>query len=392
MKIRRDIIFAVLTTFCICALMFAVIPIRSGLPPYDPWADINEDGKIDSKDLAYIARMSGTHGTPVNKKELLLELQAQIASLNASLMELRNQTRNIYEAEIKAYCLFGNHDLIVDVAKNGIPSGYNTASKFILIGDNTFTVPFNGPYNHNFTHWNTGSTNTTITVSSLGVYTAYYESSPTGDWFNGLIGYWKLDEGTGTTAFDSSGNGYNGTLENNPTWIDGKYGTAINFDGIDDYVAIPDLYSTSPTELSVSAWINSSLITTWWRGDTIIHLLRNGEFGLQLVSSGVICFGVKVASGVGAWDVRWNPSPNEWHQIVGTWKKGDSLKLYVDGTLVNQTAANDELLYDAFWLDSAIGSLYRSEAFFNGTIDEVMVYNRSLSADEVMAHYLLPPP
>ena len=97
MKIRKDMIFAVLTTFCMSALMFAVIPIRSGLP-YDPWADINDDGKIDSKDLAYIARMSGTHGTPVNKKELLLELQAQIASLNASLMELRNQTKNINEA------------------------------------------------------------------------------------------------------------------------------------------------------------------------------------------------------------------------------------------------------------------------------------------------------
>jgi hypothetical protein len=208
---------------------------------------------------------------------------------------------------------------------------------------------------------------------------------------NGLIGYWRFDEGSGTTVFDSSGNGNNGTLENNPTWVDGKHGTALKFDGIDDYVAIPDLYSTSPTELTVSAWINSSLVTTWWRGDSIIHHCRHGEFGLQLVYSGVICFGVKVASGVGLWDVRWNPSPNEWHQIVGTWKKGDSLKLYVDGTLVNQTAANDEFLYDAYWEDAAIGSLYRSEAFFNGTIDEVMVYNRTLSAGEVAAQYATPP-
>jgi hypothetical protein len=209
---------------------------------------------------------------------------------------------------------------------------------------------------------------------------------------NGLIGYWKFDEGSGNTTFDSSGNGNNGTLENNPTWVSGKYGTALDFDGIDDYVAIPDLYSTSPSELTASAWINSPLTTTWWRGDSIIHYCRNGEFGLQLVYSGVICFGVKVASGVGAWDVRWNPSPNEWHQVVGTWKKGDSLKLYVDGTLVNQTAANNEFLFNANWLDAAIGSLYRSEAFFNGTIDEVIVYNRTLSADEVMALYISPLP
>jgi hypothetical protein len=214
------------------------------------------------------------------------------------------------------------------------------------------------------------------------------------NWSNGLVGYWKFDEGNGSTVYDSSSQANNGTVYG-ASWIsdtiNGKDGTALSFDGTDDYVAIPDLYSSSPSELTVSAWINSSLITTWWRGDSIIHHCRNGEFGLQLVYSGVICFNAKAAGGSGR-DVRWTPSPNEWHQIVGTWKKGDSVKLYVDGTLVNQTAVADEYMYNAYWLDAAIGSLYRSEAFFNGTIDEVMVYNRTLSAQEVMAHYLLPPP
>jgi hypothetical protein len=188
-------------------------------------------------------------------------------------------------------------------------------------------------------------------------------------------------------SFEELGNYANDTH----IWVQGINSPALSFDGIDDYVAIPDLYSSSPSELTVSAWINSSLINTWWRGNPIIHHCRNGEFGMELVYSGVICFGVKGASGVG-WDVRWNPSPNEWHQIVGTWKKGDSIKLYVDGTLVNQTAINDEFLYNAYWLDAAIGSLYRSESFFNGTIDEVMVFNRTLSGEEVLTHYLLPPP
>jgi hypothetical protein len=388
---KRDLVIAVLITFCLTAMLFSVRFTGSQTPgQYDPWLDINDDGRILIEDVAWVAKAFGTKGDPINKTALLLDLQSQIDSLNASLIDLINQTRNIYEVEIKAYCPIENLDPTVDIAKNGIPSSYKTTHKFILIGDNTFTVPLVDPQNHTFTQWNTGSTNTTITVSSSGVYTAYYELSAV-DWFNGLIGYWKFDEGNGTTAFDSSGNGNNGTLENSPTWVDGKYGTALNFDGIDDYVAIPDLYSTSPTELTVSAWMNSSLITTWWRGDSIIHHCRHGEFALQLVYSGVICFGVKVASGIGA-DVRWNSSPNEWHQIVGTWRKGDSIKLYVDGTLVNQTAANDEFLYDAYWLDAAIGSLYRSEAFFNGTIDEVMIYNRTLSAEEVFAHYLFPPP
>jgi hypothetical protein len=54
MKIRKDMIFAILTTFCMCALMFTVIPIRSGLP-YDPWADIDDNGKIDMKDIGNVA-------------------------------------------------------------------------------------------------------------------------------------------------------------------------------------------------------------------------------------------------------------------------------------------------------------------------------------------------
>jgi hypothetical protein len=63
MKIRKDMIFAVLTTFCMCALMFTVIPIRSGLP-YDPWADIDDNGKIDMKDIGNVAAQFMTSGDP----------------------------------------------------------------------------------------------------------------------------------------------------------------------------------------------------------------------------------------------------------------------------------------------------------------------------------------
>ena len=54
---------------------------------------------------------------------------------------------------------------------------------------------------------------------------------------NGLVGYWNFDEGTGTTAADSSGSGNNGTLVNGSTWTAGKVGNgALQFDGVDDSV------------------------------------------------------------------------------------------------------------------------------------------------------------
>lgn len=72
MKNRKDMIIAVLTTFCISALMFAVIPIRS-VVPYDPWADVRgtdpndpniPDGKIDMRDIGYIASQFMATGDP----------------------------------------------------------------------------------------------------------------------------------------------------------------------------------------------------------------------------------------------------------------------------------------------------------------------------------------
>ena len=84
---------------------------------------------------------------------------------------------------------------------------------------------------------------------------------------NGLVGWWKFDEGSGTVAYDSSGNGNDGNLTNGPTWITGKIGGALSFDGVDDVIIapLPNL-NTSNISTSQSAWIktgssNTKLVT-----------------------------------------------------------------------------------------------------------------------------------
>src|SRR4030042_2590068 len=119
--------------------------------------------------------MFGAEGTPINKTALLLELQSRVDSLNASLIDLMNQLDNIYEVEIAAYCSYENRSLVVDIAKDGTSSGFNTTHKFILFGNHTFTVPAIEPDSYVFTHWNTESTETTISISSSGQYIAYYQ-------------------------------------------------------------------------------------------------------------------------------------------------------------------------------------------------------------------------
>ena len=72
----------------------------------------------------------------------------------------------------------------------------------------------------------------------------------------GLVGYWSMNEGTGTTAYDGSGNGNNGTLTNGPQWTTGKVGGALQFDGVDDYVEVPNSTGLNPSDtITIEAWV-----------------------------------------------------------------------------------------------------------------------------------------
>jgi len=211
---------------------------------------------------------------------------------------------------------------------------------------------------------------------------------------NGLEGYWSFNEGSGTIAADSSGNGNTGTLVNNPAWVDGKFGKALHFDGVNDYVAFPTLHDfPSKTALTVSAWINSPLNSY---GTIVYH--GCGEFQL---TNGVhyenpynnpmnLSFWVHLSDGINAWYRVDSPilTANTWHHIVGVWSKGDYLRIYVDGSLANEVTIPNLYLFNASdWVPS-IGTYdqdrgHHPTEFFNGTIDEVRIYNRALSQQEI---------
>jgi hypothetical protein len=75
-------------------------------------------------------------------------------------------------------------------------------------------------------------------------------------------GLWHFDEGTGTLAYDGSGNANDGSLHGGTTWVDGKIGKALSFDGSSGYVEVPDSDSLDVTgKLTLDAWIYPKSLT-----------------------------------------------------------------------------------------------------------------------------------
>ncbi len=73
-----------------------------------------------------------------------------------------------------------------------------------------------------------------------------------------LVGWWRFDDGSGTTAMDSSGNGNDGTLNGGAQWTDGQIGGAIQFNGSDSFVAAPHIPLNSQS-FTIAMWVNPVL-------------------------------------------------------------------------------------------------------------------------------------
>lgn len=83
MILKKGLILAILATFCLASTLLHALPIGSPTTDgeYDPWVDTNDDGMINYQDLGNLATRFGTSGTPINKTDLLLELNATVEEL-----------------------------------------------------------------------------------------------------------------------------------------------------------------------------------------------------------------------------------------------------------------------------------------------------------------------
>ncbi|HVW67070.1 MAG TPA: LamG-like jellyroll fold domain-containing protein [Candidatus Peribacteraceae bacterium] len=211
-----------------------------------------------------------------------------------------------------------------------------------------------------------------------------------------LLGYWKFDEGSGTTAVDSSGNNHPGTLENGvvrtgsgaPQISPNPH--ALSFDGTNDQVRVSGSGGTfnfgSGTSFTVSAFVKTT------SGNRSVLGNFNGSspyrgWGLYLYSSNRVDFFAYGNLGIN--DVSMPSSvnllDNNWHNITGVFTRSGNnitIRSYVDGTLIGTStatvgniASNSDLLFGH----------YLGQPNFSGSLDDIRVYARALSANEVQS-------
>ena len=199
-----------------------------------------------------------------------------------------------------------------------------------------------------------------------------------------LVGWWKLDETTGTTVSDSSEHARKGTVEDGLSFDNssatGRIGKALKFDGKRGRIKITGYKGiTGTAPRSVAAWIKTSKN----RGDIIRW--GSNDAG-KIFRFGFIRGRVGLDPSGGYLYVNDNLADDSWHHVVAVILKGDPpnlhdhAKLYVDGA---PAAIHDIGLLDLWPLDTGDKEEVTIGRGFLGLIDEVRLYDRALSGKEI---------
>jgi hypothetical protein len=203
-----------------------------------------------------------------------------------------------------------------------------------------------------------------------------------------LIGWWKLDEGYGTTAVDWSGHGNHGTFVGDPQWVAGYDGDALEFDGSGDFLdcgANPSLGISGA--VSITAWIKVG-------AQGIDHKVggnqdgSNGGYKMSMYSNNRIEFEIRTSDNTAILnrDVAGGTEilVDVWYHVAGIYSQADGyIRTYVNGVLDRQLNTTEAL-------GASPGTFYIgcepyniSSNNFNGVIDNVRLYNKALTPEEI---------
>ncbi len=206
---------------------------------------------------------------------------------------------------------------------------------------------------------------------------------------DGLAAWWLFQEGGGDQVYDLSGNGNTGTLNNfafpataSSGWNSGKFGSALAYDGANDFIDTPADAELNGLRGTVSLWV---LFNNTFRNISSKGTTQNKGWIIGTGSTDKITFQIGTgAARIGTIDPDGVAATNTWYHIAGTWD-GSNVRLYKNGIEIDVTVQgaaidNDGAINIGQWA-SVAGFLH------NGLIDDFRVYNRALTAGEMLDIY-----
>jgi len=197
-----------------------------------------------------------------------------------------------------------------------------------------------------------------------------------------LVGYWPFDEGSGKEARDASGNGHTGELIDDPKWVQGKYNSALDFGGTGSYVLVPDDDALDlPEAFTYMAWFNLNEGIVGQRR----MMSKNNSIFVLFDFGGPVSIDLLVKPNndfAESTTIDWEIG--QWYHFTGTYD-GDALRVYIDGIMEGETTGVPPV--DVSDLDLWIGAddWQLPLTSFPGILDDVRIYSKALSENEIKA-------
>ncbi len=204
---------------------------------------------------------------------------------------------------------------------------------------------------------------------------------------NGIVGLWLFNEGTGNLVYDLSGNENTGTIDG-ATWVPGRLGSSLSFNGIDNNIVVPSSSVLRPKAVTFSVGFqrtSSALkyLINWF-------YLTNSGFGIRFTVGDLIhIFDDLLDAGSSKYPTA---ADTNYHQIVVVLNgdTGNSVLMYLDGILVGSGSNSLQNLSNMNSATILYFGARRNTDYYSGVIDEVRVWNRELTTTEILNLYISP--
>ncbi|MCK5594039.1 MAG: hypothetical protein KAI18_02235, partial [Candidatus Aenigmarchaeota archaeon] len=286
-----------------------------------------------------------------------------------------------------------DQDYTINISCNDTAGNTAVKTMYFTFDTTDPSIGFIAPTEDNDSYINEDYTYINVTATDVNNITAFI------DWNNSLVGWWRFNNESGennTFVKDWSSYGNNGTNSSNPTYATGKFGKAVQFDGSDDYIKteVGGVNLENAQDMTVDLWVNPSSRPTI-NGNMRVIIQDDSFYITQQWSTGETdshpVFSVQTKTGDYHRDYSSSDTLplNTWTHVVGIYNSSiPDVIYYINGIQVADTPSAKQGSGD---LDD-IGTNptrfgYINDEYFNGTIDEVKIWNRALTAEEINASY-----